>query len=107
MPGGLEDLASWYRELAERAEEPRIWHTRTRTAELLEAEARRIRNEQHIRERAYALWEEEGRPEGRDVTHWLRAEAELAADKSLGVTDDGKLLGASPDAPATLPPRRS
>lgn len=27
--------------------------------------------------RAYALWEEEGRPAGKDVEHWLRAEREL------------------------------
>ena len=30
--------------------------------------------------RAYALWESEGRPHGRDAEHWLRAERELAAD---------------------------
>lgn len=29
--------------------------------------------EQRIRAIAYALWEEEGQPEGRDVAHWLRA----------------------------------
>jgi hypothetical protein len=33
--------------------------------------------EQAIRERAYAIWEEEGRPDGRDREHWLRAEAEI------------------------------
>lgn len=32
-----------------------------------------------IAERAYALWEEEGCPHGRDVDHWLKAEAECAA----------------------------
>ncbi|HET6467164.1 MAG TPA: DUF2934 domain-containing protein [Geminicoccaceae bacterium] len=31
-----------------------------------------------IRARAYGLWEAEGRPEGRALEHWLRAEAELA-----------------------------
>ena len=31
-----------------------------------------------IRERAYALWEEDGRIDGRDVDHWLRAEEEIA-----------------------------
>lgn len=29
--------------------------------------------EQRIRERAYALWEKEGRPEGRDLEFWDRA----------------------------------
>lgn len=30
-----------------------------------------------IEQRAYELWETDGRPMGRDVEHWLRAEAEL------------------------------
>jgi hypothetical protein len=34
--------------------------------------------EQEIARRAYALWEEEGRPEGREKEHWTRAEAEVA-----------------------------
>ena len=33
--------------------------------------------EQTIRERAYAIWEEEGRPEDRHLDHWLLAEAEI------------------------------
>ena len=38
----LRDLASWYREFAERAENPAIWVARLRTAEDLEHEARNI-----------------------------------------------------------------
>ena len=30
-----------------------------------------------IRQRAYEIWEDEGRPEGRARIHWLRAEAEF------------------------------
>ena len=33
--------------------------------------------EQRIRERAYALWEAEGRPEGRSEEYWHRASEEL------------------------------
>ena len=33
--------------------------------------------EQAIRERAYAIWEEEGTPDGKDLDHWLRAAAEI------------------------------
>jgi hypothetical protein len=33
--------------------------------------------EQALRERAYAIWEREGRPDGKDMDHWLRAETEL------------------------------
>ncbi|WP_448205517.1 DUF2934 domain-containing protein [Azospirillum sp. sgz302134] len=31
-----------------------------------------------VQERAYEIWEREGRPEGREMDHWLRAEAEIA-----------------------------
>jgi|HubBroStandDraft_6_1064221.scaffolds.fasta_scaffold753448_2 hypothetical protein len=39
-------------------------------------------HEHKIRERAYAIWEEEGRPEGKETEHWLRAEAEIGAEES-------------------------
>ena len=38
--------------------------------------------EQFIRERAYLIWDEEGRPEGRHLDHWLRAEAEISQSSS-------------------------
>ena len=30
---------------------------------------------QFIRKIAYEIWEEEGRPDGKDLDHWFRAEA--------------------------------
>ena|SRR5262245_10233941 len=30
-----------------------------------------------ISERAYAIWEQQGRPDGQALDHWLQAEAEL------------------------------
>ncbi|MBV9016956.1 MAG: DUF2934 domain-containing protein [Alphaproteobacteria bacterium] len=33
--------------------------------------------DQAIRDRAYAIWEQDGRPEGRSLDHWLQAEAEI------------------------------
>jgi hypothetical protein len=39
--------------------------------------------EQTIRERAYALWEQDGRPEGRSVAHWSQAEMEVAVEHAL------------------------
>lgn len=36
-------------------------------------------NEKRIRARAHQIWQEEGRPEGRELAHWRQAEAELAA----------------------------
>lgn len=35
--------------------------------------------EDEVRERAYLLWEEAGRPEGDGVEFWLRAEQDLTA----------------------------
>ncbi|HEY0837833.1 MAG TPA: DUF2934 domain-containing protein [Azospirillum sp.] len=31
-----------------------------------------------VQERAYEIWEHEGRPEGRGMEHWLRAEMEIS-----------------------------
>ena len=36
--------------------------------------------EEAIRERAYAIWEGEGRPDGKDLDHWLRAETEIISN---------------------------
>jgi hypothetical protein len=44
-PEKLRELASWYREFAERAGNPMIWEGRLRKAEDLEAEALRIERE--------------------------------------------------------------
>ena len=37
--------------------------------------------ERRIRERAYTIWAQEGRLDGKDREHWLRAEAEIAAEE--------------------------
>lgn len=43
---------------------------------------------------AYGIWEQEGRPEGRDLQHWLQAEAQLRAVRQ-------------PEAPSVIrPPAR-
>ncbi len=33
-----------------------------------------------IRQRAYQIWEDEGRPDGADLRHWLQATDELAGE---------------------------
>jgi hypothetical protein len=38
--------------------------------------------QKRIRERAYQIWEREGREHGRDQDHWQTAERELAAEKA-------------------------
>lgn len=45
-------------------------------------------SEQRISLRAYAFWEAEGRPEGRDVEHWLKAEEALRAEAAGDATPD-------------------
>jgi hypothetical protein len=37
-------------------------------------------DEKAIRERAYHIWEAEGRPHGRDREHWERASREIGAE---------------------------
>jgi hypothetical protein len=68
------------------------------------------------RERAYQIWETEGRVEGRHDDHWHRAQREIAEEeaRSEQVRDPGHPAslpergqhptGAEPDAP---PPRRA
>ena len=36
---------------------------------------------QRVRDRAHALWEQAGRPEGQDAQHWSQAEHEIAAEE--------------------------
>lgn len=40
--------------------------------------------QQRIRERAYALWEADGRPEGRDLEYWERARELIAIEEHPG-----------------------
>jgi hypothetical protein len=40
--------------------------------------------EQRVRERAYHLWEAEGKPQGRDVEFWERARELVGMEESAG-----------------------
>jgi hypothetical protein len=40
-----------------------------------------------IRERAYAIWEQEGRPQGREWDHWTRAAEEIERTGRMGQAD--------------------
>jgi hypothetical protein len=57
-----------------------------------------LERERRIRERAYRLWEEEGRPEGREHEHWTRASDLIHAEERDRV--------ATPDAPEARKPRQ-
>ena len=57
-------------------------------------------DKQRIRERAYELWEREGRPHGRHIDHWVQAERETGGQGSEGLgrpgEGDGGLFGEEP-----------
>jgi Protein of unknown function (DUF2934) len=64
--------------------------------------------EHDIRIRSYLLWEAAGRPQGRDVEFWLRAEQDVRVEAG----DDPKSrcrpqLTVVPGIPSSLPPHRS
>jgi hypothetical protein len=40
--------------------------------------------DEDLRNRAYRIWESEGRPDGMEAEHWARAERELAAEAAGG-----------------------
>jgi hypothetical protein len=46
---------------------------------------------EEITARAHALWEQEGRPEGREREHWLRAEAELQREREQSALVAGRI----------------
>lgn len=52
--------------------------------------------ESRIRDRAYAIWEREGRPEGREVQNWHQAVREVLASGDLAI--GGKPDGAGKNA---------
>ena len=51
---------------------------------------------QRITERARQLWEQDGRPEGRDMEYWLQAEEELAPLSVAGEEDPMEALDHEP-----------
>ncbi len=55
--------------------------------------------EQLIRERAYALWEADGKPHGNDLEYWERARELVGMSQSAGA---GQLPVPSPDDPSVL-----
>ena len=55
-----------------------------------------------IRDRAYALWVEQGSPEGRDQEFWHRAERELSEEAGLD-TSEAAAEVTQPTPPAGTP----
>ena len=66
--------------------------------------------EERIRERAYAIWEQQGRPEGGREEHWEQARREIEAegDGAQGLRDTvtetiGLAVGADPTEAREIP----
>lgn len=66
-----------------------------------------------IAKRAYALWDQEGRPMGRDIDHWLQAEAEVMSTQRMaqraatGAAGAAGMKQRAAAAAATAPRRKS
>lgn len=65
--------------------------------------------EARVRERAYRLWEEEGRPEGRAEAHWREATRQILAEEGQGDPDAAQSSRGIPPAdplrnPELVPP---
>ena len=61
-------------------------------------------NDQKIRERAYHLWEQDGRPHGGDLEYWERARALIGMEGSAGAGLLANPVPPGADQPLT-PPR--
>jgi len=46
-------------------------------------------SEEDIKARAYAIWEEEGRPEGKHLEHWTRAAQEFGGSPAPAAPAEG------------------
>src|SRR5689334_12089519 len=55
--------------------------------------------DQRIRDRAYQIWEREGRPEGRHDEHWRRAAEEIEAEARPKAATAAKPAAQQPAAP--------
>jgi len=60
-----------------------------------------------IEKRAYFLWEQEGKVEGRDVEYWLQAEAQLVASQKQEVELQSATAKLSSPPPKQAPKAKS
>ena len=60
--------------------------------------------DQLIRERAYRIWERDGRPHGRDAEHWQQAASEIEAEERALAAQKPAAAVAEEDAPVRSRP---
>ena len=54
-----------------------------------------VDQEQRVRERAYKIWLEEGKPHGHSKEHWAQAEKQLAEEENV----EPETKGVAPSSP--------
>ena len=59
--------------------------------------------EAEIARTAYFIWEQEGRPHGRDQAHWFQAETQLTQPGRYAAKGDGAATAKSPTKPPSSP----
>jgi hypothetical protein len=67
-----------------------------------------MHDEQHIRQRAYEIWEQAGRPDGREDEHWALALREIEAEglaqaATAEAPEDSSSTVTAPDGGRTTP----
>jgi hypothetical protein len=85
-PGDLERKIDQASRIVSRVNDPTTYQRLTAWIDELRQRLRdRLaarRSSEKIRMRAHELWEQHGRPAGRDEEFWLQAESELSEDRS-------------------------
>jgi hypothetical protein len=63
---------------------------------------------EQIEARAYTIWENEGKPHGRDVAHWCQAKQEVLANQKGGSASiESTSAPATPEPEAAHPTRHA
>ena len=78
--GQLRNRADRYRRLAKTFSDKRAVQAINELATEYEAQATELERLDRVRERAHALWEEQGQPEGLHEAHWREAEHDIAQE---------------------------
>ena len=60
-----------------------------------------------IEERAYAMWENDGRPDGREIEYWIKAEQEIVNQPAAGEEDPMPAVEENPMPAVDRPKKRA
>jgi hypothetical protein len=79
--GELRQRAERYRRLKRQISDPATVQAICDLADEFDMTAEELEKRHQVRKRAHEIWVQHGRPEGRDVEFWLKAEGELARQR--------------------------